>query len=315
MKKEKAHNVIYEFNQLMRNKNFIGARIGFVLIDKQDEKNSIGLMTDNNEELYEIHLKRQEIKKCKKWAYDIVEYVCECLSKDYEIGFMNMQMHYMIWNTVEDVGIDNIHCIFGLQKYLKYCKENNINKQQLDNQGNLFEVTDIMKYYNEKTDYIKIETGENLADIFKNKEEERVMEDNTSELQFYDEKEIRNIITNKEKLYFADDGIDEVIIKFEDIPDFIVDINRKQGTVDLKFYKMGNDVYEPDITTMGEYLDKVKPKIREKIIDRLVKLQTGEIEPKEYKLIDENEFEDIKTKMEKEMSRKVKNKKKSREDR
>ena len=77
---------------------------------------------------------------------------------------------------------------------------------------------------------------------------------------------------------------------------------------------MGNDLYQPDITTMGEYLDKVKPEIREKIIDRLVKLQTGEIEPKEYKLIDENEFDDIKIKMEKEMNRKVKNKK-NREDR
>lgn len=78
---------------------------------------------------------------------------------------------------------------------------------------------------------------------------------------------------------------------------------------------MGNDLYQPDITTMGEYLDKVKPEIREKIIDRLVKLQTGEIEPKEYKLIDENEFEDIKIEMEKEMGRKAKNKKKNREDR
>ncbi len=166
-----------------------------------------------------------------------------------------------------------------------------------------------------KEDFEKVKAGGNLADIFKeNKEEERIMEDNSSKLQFYDEKEIRNIITNKEELYFADDGIDKVIIKFDDIPDFIVDINRKQGVVDLKFYKMGNDLYQPDITTMGEYLDKVKPEIREKIIDRLVKLQTGEIEPKEYKLIDENEFDDIKIKMEKEMNRKVKNKK-NREDR
>lgn len=175
-------------------------------------------------------------------------------------------------------------------------------------------------YYNNdlkkaKEDFEKVKAGGNLADTFKeNKEEERVMEDNSSELQFYDEKEIRNIITNKEELYFADDGIDEVIIKFDDIPDFIVDINRRQGVVNLKFYKMGNDLYQPDITTMGEYLDKVKPEIREKIIDRLVKLQTGEIEPKEYKLIDENEFDDIKIKMEKEMNRKVKNKK-NREDR
>lgn len=218
---------------------------------------------------------------------------------------------------VIDVGYRNKEPIALVQKTTKYGKEYIIgfNYEITDNKiqweyGYYYD-TDINKA---KSDFKKVLAGENLADTFKeSKKEENVMENDPNELKFYNETEIRNIIANKEELYFADDGIDEVIVKFEDIPDFIVDINRKQGIVDLKFYKMENDLYEPYITTMGEYLDKVKPEIREKIIDRLVKLQTGEIEPKEYKLIDENEFDDIKIKMKQEISKKSKVKRKIKE--
>lgn len=207
---------------------------------------------------------------------------------------------------VIDVGYRNKEPIALVERTTKYGKEYIIgfNYEIKDNKiqwgyGYYYDA-DITKA---KNDFKKVLAGGNLADTFKeNKEKESVMENDSNELQFYNETEIRDIIKNNENLYFADSGIDEVIVKFDDIPDFIVDINRKQGLVDLKFYKMENDVYEPDITTMGEFLDKVKPEIREKIIDRLVKLQMGEIEPKEYKLIDENEFEDIKIKMEQEVS-------------
>ena len=138
------------------------------------------------------------------------------------------------------------------------------------------------------------------------------MEEKEPQFKFCSEEEIRKIIKSKEKLYFADDGIDEVIVKAKDIPDFIVDVNIKCGSTDFKFYRVGNDVYEPEITTMGMFLDKIKPEIREKIINRLVKLQTGEIEPKDYKLIDENQFEDIQEKMKQEKSNKKKNKERAR---
>ena len=138
------------------------------------------------------------------------------------------------------------------------------------------------------------------------------MEEKEPEFKFYNEEEIRKIIKSKETLYFADDGIDEVIVKAKDIPDFIVDVNIKCGSTDFKFYRVGNDVYEPEITTIGMFLDKIKPEIREKIINRLVKLQTGEIEPKDYKLIDEHQFVDMQEKMEKEKINKKKNKERAR---
>jgi len=119
-------------------------------------------------------------------------------------------------------------------------------------------------------------------------------------LNFYTEDEIEKIIKSDVELYYVDDGIDEAIIKLEDIPDVIVDINRNFQSSDLKFYKVGAIVYEPELTTIGEFLNRITPTLRERIIDRLVLLQTGESEIKDFKYIDEELYEKVKNKLDKE---------------
>lgn len=150
-------------------------------------------------------------------------------------------------------------------------------------------------YYNEnidkaKEDFARVLKGENLADTFENKEDE-------FQVRFYDEDEIRDLIKSNAELFYVDDGVDEAIIKFEDIPDFIVDYNRNFEMRNLKFFKVGKGVYEPDITTMGEYLDKINPDLRERMIDRLIALQTNESEIKKYKIIDEDVYANVEIKM------------------
>ena len=140
------------------------------------------------------------------------------------------------------------------------------------------------------------------------------MSEKEFELRFYTEEEIKELIKSKEELYYVDDGVDEAIIKFEDIPDFIVDYNRNFDMRNLKFYRVGKDVYEPDITTMGEYLDRINPDLRERMIDRLIALQTNEAEIKKYKIIDEDVYSKVESKMEQEETKKQK-KNKNREAR
>ena len=131
---------------------------------------------------------------------------------------------------------------------------------------------------------------------------------------FYTKDEIKNLIKSNHELYFADDGINEVILRFEDIPDFIVSSNLNNGLKDYKFYDVNSISSEPVIKTMGMYLDKITPELRKRIIKRLVELQTGEIEPKAYKLIDEDMYECNKNEMKQEKD-KNKNKNKNREAR
>ena len=172
-------------------------------------------------------------------------------------------------------------------------------------------------YYNDnidkaKEDFARVLKGDNLADTFSEKE----VSENEFNPSFYSEDEIRKLIELKTELYYADDGVDEVIIKLEDIPDFIVEYNRKYEVRDLKFMKLNKGVFEYDITTYGEYLNKINPELREKIIDRLVALQTNEVEPKKFKLINEDIYEYVESKIEQEKEqKKSKSNKKNREAR
>ncbi|MBO6195369.1 MAG: hypothetical protein J6O56_03360 [Bacilli bacterium] len=80
-------------------------------------------------------------------------------------------------------------------------------------------------------------------------------------------------------------------MKYEDIPDFIVDVNEKFGSKDLKIIEYGAGSLEPIITTYGMFLNKCDPEVRSDIIDRLVQLQTEEIEIKDYKVMNEDDYE------------------------
>ena len=119
-------------------------------------------------------------------------------------------------------------------------------------------------------------------------------------IKFYEEKDIKKIIKSKETLYYADDGMYEVIVREQDIPDYIVKANELGGeTENLKFYKVGENTMDPKLTTIGRFLDRADSELREKIIDRLVALQTGEKSVKDFKVIDEDMFEKVESKLEK----------------
>ena len=125
-------------------------------------------------------------------------------------------------------------------------------------------------------------------------------------VEFYTEQEIKDLIKSKAELYYVDDGVDEAMIKFEDIPDFIIDYNRNLEMRDLKFFRVGKKNYEPDITTYGEFLNTINPDLRERMINRLVALQKNETAIKKYKIIDEDLYSKVETKIEQEKTKKQK---------
>lgn len=108
-----------------------------------------------------------------------------------------------------------------------------------------------------------------------------------NEINFYTKEEIGKLINEREieRLVFVVDGIDEVIARFKDLPDIIVDLNRKFGSKDLKVYNFIEPENEPIITTFGMYLNKISSQDRQEIIERLNKLQQFEEDIKDYKLI------------------------------
>ena len=112
------------------------------------------------------------------------------------------------------------------------------------------------------------------------------MNDNR-EIKFYSNEEIEKLINEiqTERLVFIDDGIDEVIGRFKDLPNIIVDLNRKFGSKDLKIRNFIEPEEEPIIETFGMFLHKISPEDRAEIIEDLNKLQQYDKEISDYKLI------------------------------
>ncbi len=126
--------------------------------------------------------------------------------------------------------------------------------------------------------------------------------------KYYETDEIKKILKSKEKLVYVDDGMNELVIRYQDIPDFIVDVNERLGMADLKVFDFHNPTLTPLLSTYGCFLNKCNPKVREDIIGRLVKLQTGEEKFKEYKVIDECSLDIAQDEMKKERKAKHKDK-------
>ena len=128
------------------------------------------------------------------------------------------------------------------------------------------------------------------------------MDKNQSLLNLYNEEEIKQLLNDKVKMVYIDNGSEEFVARYEDLPDIIVDVNEKLGhTENLKVYDFDNLILdEPILTTIGYFLDKCNPNVRADIIDRLVGLQQGEIEIKNYKVIDEDMLDDVRIAMEQE---------------
>ena len=127
--------------------------------------------------------------------------------------------------------------------------------------------------------------------------------ENQGILKQYNEEEIKQLLNSNERLVYIDNGIEEFVARYEDLPDIIVDVNEKLGhNQNLKVYNYGDEMYglTPMLTTIGYFLDRCDPDVRKDIIDRLMGLQLGEIEVKDYKVIDEDMLDDVKITMEQE---------------
>ena len=125
------------------------------------------------------------------------------------------------------------------------------------------------------------------------------------DFKFYEVDEVIKLLKSKERLVYVDDGIDETVIKYKDLPDFIVDYNEKCGSKDIKVYDYENpNMDKPLLDTFGIFLNRCDSKVREDIIERLTLLQTGETEVKDYKIIDEDTLDMANEKIEQEKTKK-----------
>ncbi|MBQ2835476.1 MAG: hypothetical protein IJE68_01390 [Clostridia bacterium] len=84
------------------------------------------------------------------WDFNYDYYMYNLLEENWEIAYITPNIHYDIWNSINELYPEDIDYKDGVQKYLKYCKENNITKEYLDKEMESVipnaNTPDIMKY-------------------------------------------------------------------------------------------------------------------------------------------------------------------------
>ena len=99
-----------------------------------------------------------------EWDYNYDYYLFNLLEADWEIGYMDINVHYGIWESINDLYPNDYDCVNGVYNYMKYCKENNITKEKIYNETG-FETKDIMHFYNELPNGYVVKCGDYMGII------------------------------------------------------------------------------------------------------------------------------------------------------
>lgn len=124
-------------------------KIDFILINPTTNE-TITIASDGYDSMiyftpYTIDEKNKYVSVAD-WDFGFDQYFFQDLQKGYQIGYITDEIHYNLWNTLEEHYPENIEYKDGVQWYLQYCADNGITKKYLDKKLKL-DTPDIMKYF------------------------------------------------------------------------------------------------------------------------------------------------------------------------
>lgn len=139
--------ILNETKELLKNSEvYKDMEICYILEDTKDMKESFIIAMEGND-IIQINAITKEVSDVADWAYNIDDDIFAMLESDKKISYMSMNMHYEIWQTIEQWYSEDLEHKKGMQKYLKYCKDNKITKDVIEKETELDKLPDAMKYY------------------------------------------------------------------------------------------------------------------------------------------------------------------------
>lgn len=119
------------------------------ILDKDAERNhEYEVVGFNDDSGIAVNPSTKEETYLPDWDYSIDDNLFGLLeSPKIQIEYMTPQMHYNIWNYVEELYPEDIMNKQGLDNYLEYCTDNNITRDTITKNLNLkeSEVPDILE--------------------------------------------------------------------------------------------------------------------------------------------------------------------------
>ena len=145
--------------------------IDVILLNKNNEPYIIA--SDGNESAIEFNTSQYnsnyEYNIIPEWDFNFDYYFYNLLEEDYKIGYISDDLHYGIWNSLNELYPTDIECKEGVKKYIEYCKNNNIDKKYIDAKtGN--DTPDIMPKFTIKILYVEPNKLPKEMDILNNLE-------------------------------------------------------------------------------------------------------------------------------------------------
>ncbi len=119
--------------------------IDCIFENKAEITDSFAIAT-NYDEVVIVNPFTGEITPSAEWQFNADEDIFGKLDEN-NIAYISMKAHHGIWSYIEDVKPEEIQNKVGMQKYLKYCKDNNITKDRIEEETHLSTLSDVMKYY------------------------------------------------------------------------------------------------------------------------------------------------------------------------
>ena len=127
-----TNKVIENIHQFLKESDeYMDYKVEYILADNNTREMSV--YASNGDSLIKIDPSTLEINEIADLAYAFDTDVFSELQNGKNINYMSMETHYNIWNEIEMYYPSDIENKDGLNIYLKYCKDNNINKSTIDN--------------------------------------------------------------------------------------------------------------------------------------------------------------------------------------
>ena len=122
--------------------------IDYILLDK--EKEEVYILASDKDEAIEFTPYSKDYKNgyvnVPEWDYNFDYYIYNYLEEGKQIVYMKDEVHYSIWNSINELYPNDIEYKDGVQNYLQYCVDNGITKKYLDEKTG-FDTPNVMKYF------------------------------------------------------------------------------------------------------------------------------------------------------------------------
>jgi len=149
MKNSYIENRRQEVIDFLENGGFKDYEVDYILFNP-NTKNIIMSASGKEDSSLEIILSENdkgnfECKQVSDWEFSIHEYIFSYLDNGYEIAEIKMPVHLTAWQALLDKYSENYYDN-GVQKYLQYCKDNEITKEKVETVSDE-KIEDIMFLY------------------------------------------------------------------------------------------------------------------------------------------------------------------------